>query len=174
MGAHAGGDDGADVGAADHYFIRRTSLVQNGLRLVVEFVAGYGAVWMLVGVLLLLIELAAKQQLSRSLWPATIMGLVALVWQASPWKQICLNRCHNHRPLSAFGFAADWDAVWMGFTHGIWCVGSCWALMLFPMLLPVGQHFAMAGVTLLMFCERMDPGAVPCWRLRGFAPRFCT
>jgi hypothetical protein len=79
-----------------------------------------------------------------------------------------LNRCHNHRPLAAFGIAAARDALFMGLSHGRWCVGSCWAVMLLPLLLPDAHVAAMAAVTLLMFCERMDPPATPAWRLRGF------
>src|SRR5262249_8142641 len=96
------------------------------------------------------------------------VGLIAFVWQASPIKQRCLNRCHSHRPLSAFGVAADRDALLMGLDHGRFCVGSCWAIMLFPMLLPEGHVAAIAAGTLLVFCERLDPARPPAWRLRGF------
>jgi predicted metal-binding membrane protein len=86
----------------------------------------------------------------------------------SPDKQRCLNRCHNHRPLAAFGVAADWDVFRLGFAHGFWCVGSCWAAMLLPMMLPTGHLAAMAAVSVLMFCERLDPPRPPAWRWRGF------
>ncbi|HEV2693514.1 MAG TPA: DUF2182 domain-containing protein [Verrucomicrobiae bacterium] len=150
------------------YFIRLTSFAGSCLRLTALFVAGYGAVWLSAGGLFMAVELVAKQLFPHSWWPAMLVALTALMWQASPCKQICLNRCHNHRPLAAFGFAADRDALRMGLTHGIWCIGSCWAIMLLPMLLPGGHGFGMVGVTLLMFCERMDPATAPAWRLRGF------
>jgi predicted metal-binding membrane protein len=61
----------------------------------------------------------------------------------------------------------------MGFEHGIWCTSSCWAAMLFPMLLPSGHFVAMVAVAVLMFCERLDPPGTPSWRLRGFGTAWC-
>jgi membrane protein implicated in regulation of membrane protease activity len=40
--------------------------------------------------------------------------------------------------------------------------------MLWPMLLPAGHFAGMMAAALLMYCERLDPGAVPRWELRGF------
>jgi predicted metal-binding membrane protein len=59
------------------------------------------------------------------------------------------------------------DAFRFGFTQGMWCAGSCWALMLFPMLLPQGHVTAMAVVTLLIFSERLERPKPLSWRLRG-------
>ena len=131
------------------------------------FLAGYGLVWMAAGGVLTTVAFLAKWRAPTSYGPAIAVGLFALVWQASPVKQRCLNRCHQHRPLAAFGIAASLDALFMGLSHGRWCVGSCWAIMLFPMLLPEGHLAAMAAMGLLMFCERLDPPATPGWRLRG-------
>jgi predicted metal-binding membrane protein len=95
------------------------------------------------------------------------VALIALAWQFSPFKQRCLNRCHAHGELSAFGAAADLDALRFGLAHGIWCACSCWALMLFPMLLPRGHLVAMACIAVLIFCERLEQPNPPCWRWRG-------
>jgi predicted metal-binding membrane protein len=154
------------------YFIHYTSFAHTRAQLIALFVAGYGAVWMAVGAIFTAAVFIMKQWLPQSWWPVAIIALAALVWQASPGKQICLNRCHRHRPLAAFGFAARRDALSMGFEHGTWCVASCWALMLFPMLLPSGHNLAMVAVTIVMFCERLDPGGVLAWRLRGFRTAF--
>ncbi|HMG71861.1 MAG TPA: DUF2182 domain-containing protein [Pyrinomonadaceae bacterium] len=53
-----------------------------------------------------------------------------------------------------------------GITHGAWCVGSCWALMLFPILLSDGHFAAMAGVTFLMISERLEQPRPLSWHLR--------
>jgi predicted metal-binding membrane protein len=132
------------------------------------FLVGYGAVWMLAGVPMVAAETLLAWAVPGSLAPALVIGLVAVLWQASPFKQRCLNRCHRHTPLSAFGWQAHRDALGMGLSHGVWCVGSCWVAMLLPMVLPIGHMAAMAAVTLLMVCERLDPPEVPRWRLRGF------
>lgn len=150
------------------YHIRISSFARRRMRSMALFVAGYGAIWMAAGVVIVAVELAATWLMPQSYLPAATVGFVALIWQASPFKQRCLNRCHNHRPLAAFGLAADLDVLRLGLENGLWCTGSCWAAMLFPMLLPQGHFVAMAAVALLMFCERLDPPRTPGWRWRGF------
>lgn len=150
------------------YFIRQTSFARYRALLVTLFMIGFGMVWMLVGAVLTAVEFSAKSLAPQSWWPALVVVVAALIWQASPGKQICLNRCQSHRSLAAFGFAAGRDAFKMGLEHGMWCAGSCWASMLLPMVLLGGHHVAMAAVTVLMFCERLDPPTVPSWRWRGF------
>jgi predicted metal-binding membrane protein len=150
------------------YHIRISSFARRRARSTMLFAAGYGVIWMAAGVVIVAVELMATWLLPRSYLPATIVSVIAVVWQASPFKQRCLNRCHSHRPLAAFGIAADLDVLRMGLEQGLWCTGSCWAAMLFPMLLPEGHFVAMAAVAVLMFCERLDPPKAPAWRWRGF------
>jgi len=133
------------------------------------FAAGYTAVWTAAGVATIAVQLAVSLLAPGSLIPATLALLVAAVWQCSPFKQVCLNRNHNHSELRAFGLGADADALKFGLNHGVWCVGSCWALMLFPMLLPTptAHNLAMAIATFIMVGERMDRPRPPAWRVRG-------
>jgi predicted metal-binding membrane protein len=128
-------------------------------RAVVLFLSGYSAVWMVVGFALVI-------DLGASGWAVVVAGLVAVVWQVSPLKQRCLNRCHAHRELAAFGVAADVDAVRFGLQHGMWCAGSCWALMLLPMLLSSGHVAAMAVAGAWLFAERLERPATPRWSWR--------
>jgi len=150
------------------YHIRISSFDRRRARATILFATGYGIVWMAAGVFIVAVQLIVTWLVPRSYVPATIVGVIALVWQASPFKQRCLNRCHSHRPLAAFGIAADLDVLRFGLEQGVWCTGSCWATMLFPMLLPDGHLVAMAAVAVLMFCERLDPPREPAWRWRGF------
>ena len=149
------------------YNLRLRSFAKRRARSSLLFVAAYAAAWMAPGAALLAIVLAVESRAPQSWLPAAASALVALAWQASPIKQRCLNRCHAHPAPAAFGAAADLDALRSGITHGLWCAGSCWALMLFPMLLPVGHAAAMAVVTLLIFGERLEQPMPPCWRWRG-------
>jgi predicted metal-binding membrane protein len=150
------------------YHIHVSSFTERRARSVAFFACGYGAIWMAAGVILLGAEFAGIWLAPQSYLPAVVVGVIALLWQASPIKQRCLNQCHDHRPLTAFGAAADWDALRMGLEHSVWCVGSCWALMLFPMLLPHGHFVVMVMVSALMFCERLDSPKELSWRWRGF------
>jgi predicted metal-binding membrane protein len=149
-------------------YVHSRSFARRRVRAMGLFVAGYGAVWLAVGSALLGLQLLAQWATVNLYLPVVVAGLLALVWQASPLKQRCLNRGHRHRALAAFGFRADWDALRLGLEHGGWCAASCWALMLVPLLLPHGHLLAMAVVGLLMFCERMDPPTQPAWGWRGF------
>lgn len=147
-----------------HIFER--SFKRRRARSVVLFVLGYAAIWMTAGSVLLAAKLVLSWLAPQSYLPAAVVGLIAFVWQCSPIKQRCLNRGHNHTELAAFGIAADLDAVRFGITHGVWCVGSCWALMLFPMLLSQGHFAAMAVVTFLMTSERLEQPRPLSWHLR--------
>jgi len=147
--------------------IRVRSFTHRRARSIALFAAGYAAIWMAAGGVLLAVELAVRLFRPQSYLPAAGVVLMALVWQFSPVKQRCLNRCHAHTELAAFGAAADCDALRFGMTHGIWCAASCWALMLFPMLLPRGHVVAMAAVAVLIFSERLEPPMPPRWRWRG-------
>ncbi len=146
--------------------VRLRSFKRRRARAIVLFVAGYAALWMGVGGVLLAASLALGWWAPHSYLPAGGI-LLAIVWQLSPFKQRCLNRCHAHTELAAFGAAADLGALRFGVAHGVWCVGSCWALMLSPLLLPLGHVAAMAIVAVLTFSERLEHPKPPRWRFRG-------
>lgn len=149
------------------HHIRVRSFTRRRGRAIALFVAAYAAVWFALGGVFVVVALAIAP-LAPSYLPAAIVLLVAAAWQCSPLKQRCLNRCHAHPPLAAFGAAADIDVLRFGVTHGVWCAGSCWALMLFPMLVSGGHLLAMGVVTALIFGERLERSEPPRWRVRGF------
>jgi len=147
--------------------IRDRSFTKRRARAIVLFLTGYAAIWIAAGVVLLTLAAAAPLIVSRLSVALAIATFVALVWQFSPAKQLCLNRCHARPELSAFGLAADLDAFRFGFMHGSSCVGSCWALMLLPLLVSRGHVAAMAVVAIWIFAERLDGPMPPRWRWRG-------
>jgi predicted metal-binding membrane protein len=141
------------------------SFRQRRTRSIGLFVAGWALIWLSVGALLLVAELASAFVMPQSYLLAA-GTLTALLWQFSPIKQHCLNRAHAHTSLAAFGFAADRDSFLFGVSHGIWCVGSCWALMVFAMLLPRWHAAAMATAAFLILSERLEQPVWPRWRWR--------
>ncbi len=76
---------------------------------------------------------------SRSWMLTASMLLLAGLYQFSPLKYRCLDKCR-----SPFSFiAGHWhggrehaEAFLLGVSHGIFCVGCCWALML--LMIPIG------------------------------------
>jgi predicted metal-binding membrane protein len=136
------------------------------------FSLGYLAVWMLIGFLMIAAILGSHLVFPNSYLSAIGLGIIAIVWQFSPVKQRCLNSGHDHGTLAVFGWLAYRDALLSGAKHGIWCVGSGWAIMLFPMLLPNGHNLAMVGVTLIMLSEHLEHPRTPRWRIDFRAKLF--
>lgn len=148
------------------WYIYGCSLKHHRFPSALLFVTGYVAVWMVAGLFLLSAILAVNLLIAQSYLPAIIAGIAALLWQFSPVKQRFLNRGHNHPALAAFGWPASRDALLFGINHGLWCIGSGWALMLFPMLLPKGHDLAMIIVAFVMLSEHLEHPQVPRWHLR--------
>jgi|SRR5579859_598491 len=154
-------------------YIWLRSFRRRRARSILLFAAGYIVVWLAAVFVMLAIELAVDGWTPRSFMqvlPAAAAVMVAVAWQFSPVKQRCLNRCYAHPVLAAFGRGADLDALGFGLKHAIWCAGSCWALMLLPLLLPGGHLLAMIFISLLIFSERLEAPRPPCWRWRGLGP----
>lgn len=130
------------------------------------FVLGYLTVWMAAGVFMVGIIIGLNLLMPGSYLPALGVLIIAVVWQFSPVKQKFLNLSHDHYVLRAFGWASYRDSLDFGIKHGLWCVGSGWALMLFPMLLPQGHNLAMLAVTFIMIAEHLEQPAAKVWRIR--------
>jgi predicted metal-binding membrane protein len=148
-------------------YLYRRSFHHRRARSIVLFLSGYGGVWMACGGVLVALEFGTRFFGDESYFSTMGIVLIAILWQVSPFKQRCLNRCHAFPQLSAFGAAADWDALVFGMTQGMWCAGSCWVLMLLPTLLPRGHLVAMAVVAVFIYCERLEHPRPPRWRWRG-------
>jgi predicted metal-binding membrane protein len=128
----------------------------------VLFVAAYAVVWSLAGVGLLMVA----DVLDRLGAAAAVAVSVAMIWQLSPVKQRCLNGHHARPPLAAFGWRAELAALRFGAQLGAWCVGSCWTLMLLPLVLTTHQLTAMVAVTLWIWAEQLEFPALARWRIR--------
>jgi predicted metal-binding membrane protein len=147
--------------------LQERSFTDRRARATILFVIGYGAVWMTAGAALQTLAIVTRLELRTPGLPLLVGALTALVWQVSPAKQRCLNGCHRRRPLAAFGMAADRDAVVFGLSHGLWCVGACWALMLLPLLCTNAHLLVMIGSAGFLFAERRERPRPLAWRWRG-------
>ncbi len=148
-------------------YVRGSGLARWRTRSTVLFVAGYTAVWMLAGVGMLSLSNALRNSEIPPYVRLAAIFAMAVAWQCSPAKQLCLNRCHALRELPAFGKAAVTSVLVFGAAQGVWCAASCWAWMLLPLLLTGGHLPAMAAAAILIFCERLDDPAPVGWRWRG-------
>lgn len=140
------------------------SLSRKRWQAVLLFVLGFVAVWTLAGMVLMTVTVGARVILGGSQLITFVAALgVCLVWQASPLKQMCLNRCHYQPRISAFGFDFVRDCLRYGAVSGGWCIGSCWPLMLLPMLVEQGHLPMMLLAMGWMLLERMQRAQPPRW-----------
>ena len=153
--------------AAPLRHVRERSFAHRRARAMFLFVIGYGAVWMIAGMGLQVIALAAQLAVSDALVCLVLAAAAATLWQVSPAKQWCLNRCHRRPHLAAFGPPADRAAFEFGLSYGAACIGACWALMLLPLFVGQGHILAMLAVMLFAFAERLEDAAPLAWRWRG-------
>ena len=153
--------------AAPLRHVRERSFARRRVRAMFLFVIGYWAVWMIAGMGLQVMALAAQVAGSDTLTCLALSAVAATLWQVSPGKQWCLNRCHRRPQLAAFGAPADRAAFDFGLTHGAACVGACWALMLLPLFVGQGHVLTMLVVMLFAFAERLETAAPLAWRWRG-------
>ncbi len=127
------------------------------------FVAGYLLVWLAFSLLAtaLQVELIAAGWIdamgvsTRPLGTAAVLFAVGL-YQWLPGKVACLEHCRApaefivsaHRPGAR-------GALVMGLHHGLYCLGCCWALMLLLFVGGVMNLAWVAGITALVFAEKL-------------------
>ncbi len=104
---------------------------------------------------------------------APLAGLVLVgagLYQVTPAKAACLEHCRT--PMSYF--LSRWrngpgGAFRMGLSHGAFCVGCCWALMLTGFALGVMNLAWMAVLTVVIAVETFAPRGERIGRLAGAA-----
>lgn len=141
------------------------------------FGLGYVAVWSVfsVGAAATQGALQRAAVLSTALsissrWVAGTILLGAGVYQLSPWKDQCL--AHSRSPLGFF--LSHWragrtGAFRMGFRHGLYCLGCCWALMCVLFAVGVMNLVWVAALTGLVLLEKTGPAGVAAARVGGAA-----
>lgn len=128
------------------------------------FVAGYLAVWSSIGLPVYAGWRALAEPLADARpWAARLAGGVlagAAIWQLTPLKQACLRHCRS--PMSLFlrsraRLERPAGALRAGTTHGLSCVGCCWALMAVLVALGTMNLAWMAGLAVLILVEKTTP-----------------
>jgi len=94
--------------------------------------------------------------------------IAAGAYQLTSWKGACLTHCRS--PL---GFLmSHWregklGALRMGFFHGAWCLGCCWALMCVLFAVGVMNLAWVAALTCFVLLEKTGPAGATVARLAG-------
>jgi predicted metal-binding membrane protein len=145
---------------------------------VLLFAGGYVATWSAfsAGATLvqgMLTELAYMTSATMKIAPGPLAGgvlIAAGVYQFLPVKQACLRQCRT--PI---GFLmtqwreGDWGAFVMGWRHGLFCVGCCWALMGLLFVVGVMNAHWIVALTIYVLIEKLVPNSLFVTRLLGFS-----
>jgi predicted metal-binding membrane protein len=83
---------------------------------------------------------------------------VAGIYQWTPLKHACLTACRSPMAFLMRGWRSGrWGAFRMGFGHGIYCVGCCWALMLLLFAGGVMNLTVIVALTVFVAFEKLAP-----------------
>ena len=132
-------------------------------RLLAWFVGGYLAVWALFGGAALAFDDGVHRLTHALPWLAARPWLVAAAtlalagaFQLSSLKDRCLTACrHPAAYLLRHYRRGPGAALRLGWGHGLWCLGCCWALMLVMFAAGVADLRWMAALTALMAYEKI-------------------
>ena len=129
------------------------------------FTSGYALIWTGFSVCAVALHLLLSPLVSMSMMMAitssTIGGgllIAAGLYQMSPLKAACLRKCQA--PL--FFLAHNWrngngGAFRMGLSHGIYCLGCCWVLMVLLFYGGVMDLRWIVGLAIYVAAEKMIP-----------------
>ena len=144
---------------------------------IVVFGLGYFAVWtgFSIGATLAQWGLHQAAMLSPAMASSNsrLSGAILLAagaYQLTPWKGRCLTHCRS--PL---GFLmSNWrdgvsGAFRMGFRHGSYCLGCCWALMCILFVVGVMNLLWVAALTAMVLIEKIGPAGMIMARVAGAA-----
>lgn len=127
------------------------------------FIAGYVAVWCAFGALAFGADVVLHRVVDRVAWlgahPWFISGTIlalAGAFQFTPLKDACLRACRLPANFLLRHYARGAKAAFsIGYRHGLFCVGCCWALMLVSFAAGFANLWWMAALTALMVFEKI-------------------
>jgi len=105
---------------------------------------------------------------------ATVL-IIAGLYQWTPFKDACLSHCQT--PLGfilRYGFRREaTGALALGFRHGLYCIGCCWAVMTLLFVAGVMNLFWIAALAALVLVEKVVPLGRLVPRIAGIAFMAC-
>lgn len=137
------------------------TIVSDRPRRSMLFVGGYLAVWVAVGIptyiALRVINDHAADKPATMRTVAVVILAAAGIYQLTPLKVVCLRHCRS--PLGQIlhygnikGAAKE---LRVALHHAAYCLGCCWALMALFIAFGVMNVWAMLGLALIVFSEKL-------------------
>jgi len=102
--------------------------------------------------------LLSPMMVASSQWLTISLLAACGVYQLTPLKQACLNKCRS--PLSLLmtkWHSGGFGAMRMGFSHGVFCLGCCWLLMALLFVGGVMNLIWIALIAALVLAEKVLP-----------------
>jgi predicted metal-binding membrane protein len=130
------------------------------------FFIGYIIFWTFIGIVLLFLTEILNSILDSS--KELVLGcilVILLFWQATPWKQMSLNRCHIPPMINPFGLQSVIDCFSYGLKKAFYCVGTCWPLMWISLVTMQHTMYLMPLFTFMMYFEQNLPWKPEQWRI---------
>ena len=130
------------------------------------FLAGYLLCWLAFSLAAVALQvaleeagrLAPMEMALSSRWLAGGLLIAAGIYQFTPLKHSCLSHCRNPAQwLSRHYRPGAIGALRMGLSHGAFCVGCCWTLMLLLFVVGVMNLAWIAALTLVVAAEKLLP-----------------
>lgn len=131
----------------------------EGLLPTAVFAAGYLAMWTAVGLLPLTLLVGFRHVADGSTWVQRAGGGVLILaggYQFTRWKDTCIRACRSPLTFLAthnFGSGAR-GAFRAGTSHGLYCLGCCWALMAVLFVVGLMNLAWMAGIAVVFLAEK--------------------
>lgn len=132
------------------------------------FAGGYVLAWSAfsfaaAGIQLALTSAAVLSPMMMKVMPGPVAGGVLIcagLYQFTSLKQSCLRQCRT--PIAFL--MTQWregelGAVVMGWRHGLFCVGCCWALMALLFVAGVMNTFWIIAISLYVLAEKIVPNS---------------
>lgn len=140
----------------------------------VAFIAGYLQIWSAAGVVPLAVLLAFRRVSPGATWVEVAAGGVLVLaggYQFTRWKQACLRACRTPLTFLAthdFGTGL-WGTVRAGASHGLYCLGCCWALMAVLFVVGLMNLVWMAAIAVIFVAEKNSRHGVMLTKVVGAA-----
>jgi predicted metal-binding membrane protein len=146
----------------------------EGLLPTAVFAGGYLVVWAAVGLLPLTVLVGFRQLSDGSTWVLRAGGAVLVLaggYQFTRWKDTCVRACRSPLTFLAthdFGRGAR-GAFRAGASHGLYCLGCCWALMAVLLVVGLMNLAWMAGIAAIFLAEKNWKHGIGLTKLVGVA-----
>lgn len=143
-------------------FVRISGQNAKNTPALLVFLAAYLTIWMSFAGITFLTGWGIHQFYDRSSWlqehPWFISGIVLLlagVFQFTGLKDHCVTVCRHPFSFLVRHYQTGLQAAWnLGFRHGLYCLGCCWALMLVMFVVGVEHLTWMLLLTGVMLLEK--------------------